>query len=170
MKTAEIIGLVKGILAVALLAIIPLANAQTTVFRCVIDGTTTYQQVPCPDEGENEEQLTVSSGYVSDEDRAKAEARLRDLQDAEEERRRLAREKAQERSQASREQVREMSLIANNQVAVGMSSSALVKSWGQPTKINRNSHGSDQWIYDNGKAGRSYVYVEDGKVTSWQQR
>ena len=43
-----------------------------------------------------------------------------------------------------------------------MPKEALEIAWGKPDKINRSSYGSDQWVY-NGQ----YVYIENGKVKSW---
>ena len=47
-------------------------------------------------------------------------------------------------------------------VRVGMPLELLLISWGEPEKINRSSYGPDQYVY-----GGQYVYVEDGKITSW---
>lgn len=55
-------------------------------------------------------------------------------------------------------------LAAAHKIAVGMPEDLLIKSWGNPEKRNVSSHGSDQWVYRLG----TYVYVENGKVSSWQ--
>lgn len=60
-------------------------------------------------------------------------------------------------------------LIVKDKIVVGMAAKDVKKAWGAPTKINRSSHGSDQWIYRY-KGGASYVYMENGCVSSWQQR
>ena len=49
--------------------------------------------------------------------------------------------------------------IRRHVIIIGMPEEAVIMSWGKPEKINRSSHGSDQWIYDN-----QYVYIEDGVV------
>jgi hypothetical protein len=58
----------------------------------------------------------------------------------------------------------------SNRVSVGMSSTDVYRSWGNPTKINRSSHGSDQWVYHRKDGTTDYVYVNDGKVSAWQGR
>ena len=52
--------------------------------------------------------------------------------------------------------------ILKKTVKIGMPKEALEIAWGKPDKINRSSYGSDQWVY-NGQ----YVYIENGKVKSW---
>lgn len=47
-------------------------------------------------------------------------------------------------------------------ISVGMPLELLLISWGEPEKINRSSYGPDQYVY-----GDQYVYVEGGKITSW---
>lgn len=56
---------------------------------------------------------------------------------------------------------KEWELINTNQIAIGMSSTALVCSWGYPDRINRASYGN-QAVY-----GRSYVYTKNNIVTAW---
>lgn len=57
---------------------------------------------------------------------------------------------------------REIEAIVNERIFVGMSEEALVYSWGRPSKINRSSYGSDQWVYSS-----QYVYVENGEIDGW---
>lgn len=54
------------------------------------------------------------------------------------------------------------SAIIHNKIFVGMTAEQAVKSWGRPFRINRSSHGRDQWVYN-----RKYLYIEDGCVVSW---
>lgn len=64
----------------------------------------------------------------------------------------------------------ELSLIKDRKVQVGMSEKALLTSWGKPKKINKSngSHGvNKQYIYRD-YSQTKYVYVENGKVVSWQ--
>lgn len=60
----------------------------------------------------------------------------------------------------------ETKLILEKKIALGMSEKALIESWGKPEDIN-TSVGSwgvhKQYVYDS-----QYVYVENGKVTAWQ--
>ncbi len=67
----------------------------------------------------------------------------------------------------------EIQLIKEEKIRIGMSETALIASWGYPNKINRSvgSYGVDkQFVY--GRYSRysspTYVYVENGKVISWQ--
>ncbi len=63
---------------------------------------------------------------------------------------------------------REIEAINNRKIYIGMSEAALRKSWGNPRDIN-TSVGSwgvhRQYCYAN----FTYVYVENGYVTSWQK-
>lgn len=56
--------------------------------------------------------------------------------------------------------------INNHKILLGMTNDQIVSSWGYPDKIN-NSVGDwgvhEQWIY-----GRSYLYLENGTLKSWQ--
>jgi len=56
----------------------------------------------------------------------------------------------------------EYQMIINGKVKVGFSEKMALLSWGEPKKINRSSHGKDQWVY-----GDQYLYFEGGKMTSW---
>ena len=62
-------------------------------------------------------------------------------------------------------------LIDEKKIVLGMTDEQLRLSWGAPGRVNR-SVGSfgvhEQWIYPRGSVTDDYVYVEDGKVTSWQ--
>lgn len=56
--------------------------------------------------------------------------------------------------------------IASGKVNIGMTSDMVRKAWGSPRDINRTvgSWGvHEQWVY-----GGSYLYFENGKLTSWQ--
>ena len=60
----------------------------------------------------------------------------------------------------------EVAVVRVEKVQLGMSEAALLCSWGRPERVNRSvgSWGEHkQYIY-----GGRYVYVENGKVTSWQ--
>ena len=57
--------------------------------------------------------------------------------------------------------------IANKEIWIGMSEDLLLESWGFPEEINRTVTSNlvrKQFVYTRGK----YVYVENGKVTAWQ--
>jgi len=56
--------------------------------------------------------------------------------------------------------------ILEKKIWIGMTKEMAVESWGMPQDINRTvgSFGiHEQWIY-----GNTYLYFEDGKLTSWQ--
>lgn len=57
--------------------------------------------------------------------------------------------------------------VKNKRIALGMPEKYLLLSWGEPTRVNEtvNSYGiSKQYVY-----GRNYIYVKNGKITSWQK-
>ncbi|MDX5477157.1 MAG: hypothetical protein LPJ98_01770 [Cyclobacteriaceae bacterium] len=57
--------------------------------------------------------------------------------------------------------------IANKEIWIGMSEDLLLESWGFPEEINRTVTTylvRKQYVYPRGQ----YVYVENGKVTAWQ--
>lgn len=64
----------------------------------------------------------------------------------------------------------EIRLIRKKRIKLGMSETALLISWGYPRRINRSvgSYGvHKQYVYGS-SSNRTYVYVENGKVKSWQ--
>lgn len=68
---------------------------------------------------------------------------------------------------------KEGDLIQRKQVAIGMSESAMVLSWGKPRRMNRtvNAFGvRKQCVYGQltKRSKPTYVYVENGFITSWQ--
>lgn len=55
---------------------------------------------------------------------------------------------------------------AAQKILIGMPAALVAKAWGEPQKkIEQASAGgaSEQWVYP----GFNYVYLRDGKVTSW---
>lgn len=67
----------------------------------------------------------------------------------------------------------EIRLIKEKKIRIGMSETALIASWGYPSKINRSvgSYGvHKQFVYESYSkySSPTYVYVENGKVRSWQ--
>ncbi len=53
-------------------------------------------------------------------------------------------------------------IALSNKIRVGMPLELVLFSWGTPSKINRSSHGAEQWCYN-----RQYVYIKGGKVIAW---
>lgn len=68
----------------------------------------------------------------------------------------------------------EVSLIQRKSIKIGMSELALIASWGDPTTVNKSvgSYGTHkQYVYGGYSrySSPTYVYVENGQVTSWQE-
>lgn len=64
----------------------------------------------------------------------------------------------------------ELALMRDGRIRVGMSVAGLYGAWGRPTEENRtvSQYGVHiQHVYESGHR-RSYVYTDDGVVTSWQ--
>jgi hypothetical protein len=59
--------------------------------------------------------------------------------------------------------------VACGGIRIGMTADQVIASWGRPDDINRSIFATgvhEQWVY--GELGGSYVYLEDGVVTSLQ--
>lgn len=59
--------------------------------------------------------------------------------------------------------------IASGKIKIGMTYDMVIAAWGRPSDINRTTSAygtSEQWCY--GDIGGSYVYFDDGKVTTIQ--
>lgn len=58
--------------------------------------------------------------------------------------------------------------IVRRQVYEGMTAKQATQAWGSPSKINRSSSGSDQWVYYRDGAEMQFIYVDQkGCVTGW---
>lgn len=58
-------------------------------------------------------------------------------------------------------------LVASRKINLGMSKQMVIDSWGNPEDVNRTVGGwgvHEQWVYGSG----TYLYFENGKLTSWQ--
>jgi len=56
--------------------------------------------------------------------------------------------------------------VVAKKVSIGMNPEQIRAAWGKPEEINRTvvaGHENEQWVY-----GRTYLYVDDGKMTSFQ--
>ena len=69
----------------------------------------------------------------------------------------------------------EWSLIDGESLGIGMSELALICTKGRvipgfgTINITTTAYGvNKQYVYENAFGNRQYIYVEDGKVTSWQ--
>ncbi|MBQ0070396.1 MAG: hypothetical protein KBS81_00825 [Spirochaetales bacterium] len=67
--------------------------------------------------------------------------------------------------------------IYNRQIYIGMPKDAVLRSWGRPTKINTSTYAwgvHEQLVYESGSYEyhthkTKYVYIENGKVSSWSE-
>ncbi|QFU21362.1 hypothetical protein FM038_003850 [Shewanella eurypsychrophilus] len=62
----------------------------------------------------------------------------------------------------------ERKLINSNDVAIGMSEKALVKSRGEPDAVHRSGRGGEQWLYQGEEGRMLQVIMKDGKVYDWR--
>lgn len=63
--------------------------------------------------------------------------------------------------------------ILNGQVVIGMKDDELLASWGRPVEINQSVGPwgiHEQWIYGRFPYNDTYIYLENGRVVSWQSR
>lgn len=64
-----------------------------------------------------------------------------------------------------------MERVLNHGLKAGMPSYLVMLSWGCPDDVNTTSNGSsthEQWVYNHSRSKTYYVYLTNGKVTSWQ--
>lgn len=62
----------------------------------------------------------------------------------------------------------ERKLINSNEVAIGMTEKALLKSRGEPNTIHRSGRGGEQWVYQGDDGRMLQVLMKDGKVFDWR--
>lgn len=70
------------------------------------------------------------------------------------------------KSKVSQERIKPTSMT------IGMFASDVSELFGNPTKKNTSTGEwgiHEQWVYDNPYVKVKYVYIENGKVTSWQE-
>ena len=62
--------------------------------------------------------------------------------------------------------------ILEGNVTLGMTQEQVIASWGKPHDINRSAGEwgvHEQWVYGrNAKGNITYLYFENGRLTSWQ--
>lgn len=58
--------------------------------------------------------------------------------------------------------------IIEKRIIVGMTGKDARRAWGDPSTVNRTSHGDSQWVYDRGPGNTQYLYVNHNDcVTAW---
>lgn len=62
--------------------------------------------------------------------------------------------------------------VLEGNIKIGMTEEQVLASWGKPDRVNRSVgiwgvH--EQWIYEVSYYNQIYVYVENGKLSSWQE-
>lgn len=79
--------------------------------------------------------------------------------------------KVQKEPEAQPIQAAYSNAIAQGKIMIGMTAEQARRAWGSPSKVNRTVtaySATEQWVYDHGNYRSSYIYLEDGKVRSWQ--
>jgi hypothetical protein len=136
-------------LVVTLVATLALPSAQAQPYKCTVDGKTVYQQARCA----GGTAVNVSGAGRGDPGSPVAAQLQREVAAI---RRRDAGEAA----------------IRAGEVFIGMTADEVVKSWGQPSKINSSTSVgglNEQWIYRSKRIGYDqYVYLDNGIVTGTQ--
>ncbi|HSP32027.1 MAG TPA: hypothetical protein VLO13_08495, partial [Halomonas sp.] len=59
--------------------------------------------------------------------------------------------------------------VEGSRIVVNMPTALAIMSWGKPHKINSSSHGADQWIYRRAGYSAQYLYIENGRVKSFNE-
>ena len=139
----------RHLVAIASLAIAPaLSHAQA--FKCKVDGKVVYQGSPCAAEGSKVNLL----GAGETVENSPATSYLK---------REGARIDFEEKVDVA---------IRNNKVFVGMSAAHVIRSWGEPTSVNKTITGSslsEQWVYRRGNiADTQYLYMKNGVLEAMQ--
>ncbi|WP_076416580.1 hypothetical protein [Shewanella sp. UCD-KL12] len=62
----------------------------------------------------------------------------------------------------------ERKLINSNEVAIGMSEKAVLKSRGEPDAVHRSGRGGEQWVYQGEDGRMLQVIMKNGKVFDWR--
>lgn len=136
-----------------------------TVYKCVSpDGRTTFSQVSCGSQDSFEQvdiQVQNSGMRLAEELPTSNQS---ETKQAPREPRLVERTACG--SDLSSQQVRKA--IIEKRIFVGMSGKDAQRAWGSPTRINSNSYGAAQWVYDRGPGSTQYLYVNDADcVTAW---
>lgn len=160
--------MIKGIIVAALCLLSTTSTAE--IYRCEIDGRKVFQPQPC--KGVESERVSISvpssataTKNISQKDNSDFFEKRRQRWAAEEVRLN-ARAKAAREARERRALLKER--IGQRKVAIGMTKSDVIASWGRADDINSSvsSRGrSEQWIYERGDFSRQYVHFDNGKVS-----
>ncbi|OMH38841.1 hypothetical protein [Motiliproteus sp. MSK22-1] len=77
------------------------------------------------------------------------------------------REIERQKAEAAR-QKKFQQLIHRNSIGVGMNPQQVIDSWGKPFRINPFSESIEQWIFQRRDGRDQIIYLENGKVSSWE--
>ena len=134
---------------IVLLAATEESSAQ--MYKCKYASGNTYSDEPCPP-GRLVKVIDVTQQRTAAQERNSIEQQLL-----------VAKDKMK---------LRKIEAIKMEQVVTGMTASEVVRSWGQPTKINRTviaGKVSEQWIYRRGGIGNDqYLYIDNNVLRSIQ--
>lgn len=135
--------------AIASLVIAP-ALSYAQAFKCKVDGKVVYQGSPCASEGSK---VNLSGAGEATENSAATSYLKREG----------ARIDFEEKVDVA---------IRNQKVFVGMSAAHVIRSWGEPTSVNKTITGSslsEQWVYRRGNfADAQYLYLKNGVLEAMQ--
>lgn len=114
--------------------------------------------------------LVRSMEQVAREEKAKRDAEARERKDRETAQAKAVQRRLEERTaavKAKRWPAEIERAVIDRKVMLGMNAEQVTMSWGRPERINETltaGRRSEQWVF----GGRSYVYLDNGKVTSIQ--
>lgn len=135
-----------------LLALVILSSSFHSIgqpYKCTTNGKTIYQQTKC-DGGTTVNTSGVGKADVKSPGATQAQ---RDI------------------AAMKRKEVIDNAILERNAL-VGMTADEVIKSWGNPNKVNRTVAArsvSEQWIYRRGTSGDDqYIYLDEGVVTAIQ--
>lgn len=126
-------------LALLLMTATTPATSQT-VYKCAVEGRTTFQDRPCAGAKSSENQIDARQ-------RTKGLGGVRNIDLLTQSEMRLA--------------------IERGRVKNGMSPDQVKRAWGAPDKVNKSSGGREQWVYRRGNGESKYIYLEGGQVEAW---
>lgn len=138
----------------ALLALACATAQAGPLFRCTLDGKTSYQEQPCPS-GATQVVNTSGAGQVAHKSEYEFQTNL-------------------ELERAKQIDIRNNAL-AEHKVVPGLSAQDARGIWGEPTRINQTMIGNntqEQWIYRTGQCRvgcDTYVTVRNGTVIAVQR-